>query len=361
MVSFVVRGECCGARRVLWCVVRVVVRGECCGRQRRDSERPVSGCRSEEAGYVIKTQCAAQTLSSTYARRLPVRCGAWRPSSPASPFTAHHELIRVSPWSCYIALPGPPLGLQHGLTKHRSLPRDVQRVLRRYRLFKVNFWVGDFHNGRQDGVIAPFVPGWREVGRTKPHFGAGLGGRELSKWLDHSPPSNANRVRFPAGSPQHFRMWQLCPDDAAGRRVFSGISGFPLPCIAALLHTHLGSLSLAFKTLILRTSPNLFTHTALLTARSSEPMRVIEVSMGQRRNGWGGEGETGDRREGPPTSGIVRHDSHLRKSVISKIERRAHGPTLGRGLVARGVVMRGIEKCKDGKVYEASVRQAEKL
>ncbi|KAJ8869902.1 hypothetical protein PR048_028911 [Dryococelus australis] len=46
--------------------------------------------------------------------------------------------------------------------------------------------------------------------------------------------------------------------------------------------------------------------------RSSEPMRVIEVSMELRRND--GAGVTGDPREDPPTNGIVGHDSHLRKS-----------------------------------------------
>ncbi|KAJ8873695.1 hypothetical protein PR048_024527 [Dryococelus australis] len=41
-------------------------------------------------------------------------------------------------------------------------------------------------------------------------------------------------------------------------------------------------------------------------------MRVIEVNMETRRNGRAGE--TGDPREDPSTRGIVRHDSHLRKS-----------------------------------------------
>ncbi|KAJ8865566.1 hypothetical protein PR048_033086 [Dryococelus australis] len=41
-------------------------------------------------------------------------------------------------------------------------------------------------------------------------------------------------------------------------------------------------------------------------------MRVIEVSMEQRRNERACE--MGDPRENPPTNGIVRHDSHLRKS-----------------------------------------------
>ncbi|KAJ8869200.1 hypothetical protein PR048_030772 [Dryococelus australis] len=43
-------------------------------------------------------------------------------------------------------------------------------------------------------------------------------------------------------------------------------------------------------------------------------MRVIEVSMEQRRNEGGGGGGTGDPRENPPTNDIARHDSHLRKS-----------------------------------------------
>ncbi|KAJ8867696.1 hypothetical protein PR048_031499 [Dryococelus australis] len=56
---------------------------------------------------------------------------------------------------------------------------------------------------------------------------------------------------------------------------------------------------------------------------SREPMRVIEVSMEQRQNE--GAGETGDPRQNPPINGIVWHDSHMRKSVVTRpgIERRA--------------------------------------
>ncbi|KAJ8874842.1 hypothetical protein PR048_022731 [Dryococelus australis] len=35
-----------------------------------------------------------------------------------------------------------------------------------------------------------------------------------------------------------LRMWESCPDDAAGRRVFSGKSRFSRPCIPSLIHTH---------------------------------------------------------------------------------------------------------------------------
>ncbi|KAJ8870512.1 hypothetical protein PR048_029535 [Dryococelus australis] len=50
----------------------------------------------------------------------------------------------------------------------------------------------------------------------------------------------------------------------------------------------------------------------LLTARSSEPMRVIEVSM--ERAGMKRREETGEPRENPLTNGIVQHNSHMRKS-----------------------------------------------
>ncbi|KAJ8871794.1 hypothetical protein PR048_028134 [Dryococelus australis] len=46
--------------------------------------------------------------------------------------------------------------------------------------------------------------------------------------------------------------------------------------------------------------------------RSCEPVRVIEVSMERRWNE--SAGKTGDPRENPLTSGIIRHDSHMRKS-----------------------------------------------
>ncbi|KAJ8873855.1 hypothetical protein PR048_024691 [Dryococelus australis] len=41
-------------------------------------------------------------------------------------------------------------------------------------------------------------------------------------------------------------------------------------------------------------------------------MRAVEVNMEWRRNERAGE--TGDPQDNPPTNGIVRHNSHLRKS-----------------------------------------------
>ncbi|KAJ8876127.1 hypothetical protein PR048_024036 [Dryococelus australis] len=51
------------------------------------------------------------------------------------------------------------------------------------------------------------------------------------------------------------------------------------------------------------------------------------VSREQRRNE--GEGQTGDPREGPPTSGIVRHDSHTRKSGSDPAGNRARFAWMG--------------------------------
>ncbi|KAJ8877767.1 hypothetical protein PR048_022222 [Dryococelus australis] len=55
-----------------------------------------------------------------------------------------------------------------------------------------------------------------------------------------SPPTNANSVQSSLGPghppPPGFSQMGIVADDAAGRRVFSGISRFLRPCIAALLH-----------------------------------------------------------------------------------------------------------------------------
>ncbi|KAJ8888931.1 hypothetical protein PR048_008425 [Dryococelus australis] len=52
------------------------------------------------------------------------------------------------------------------------------------------------------------------------------------------------------------------------------------------------------------------------TPSALRPQPVIEVSMEQRRNER--EGETGDHQENPPTNCIVWHDSHMRKSGVTR-------------------------------------------
>ncbi|KAJ8870068.1 hypothetical protein PR048_029079 [Dryococelus australis] len=69
-----------------------------------------------------------------------------------------------------------------------------------------------------------------------------------------SPPANANRIQSATGSLPGFAQLGIVSNDAADRRVFSGISHFPRPFIPALFHTHLASPSSALKTSMLRTS-----------------------------------------------------------------------------------------------------------
>ncbi|KAJ8874899.1 hypothetical protein PR048_022789 [Dryococelus australis] len=53
-------------------------------------------------------------------------------------------------------------------------------------------------------------------------------GATVTERLARSPPTNVNRVQSPAGSPGLSQVG-IVPDDAVGRRVFSGISRFPAP------------------------------------------------------------------------------------------------------------------------------------
>ncbi|KAJ8888076.1 hypothetical protein PR048_007563 [Dryococelus australis] len=53
------------------------------------------------------------------------------------------------------------------------------------------------------------------------------------QWLDCSLPTGANLVRFPGGVARGFSHVGVMPDDADGRRVFSGISPFPPPLHSA--------------------------------------------------------------------------------------------------------------------------------
>ncbi|KAJ8866105.1 hypothetical protein PR048_033629 [Dryococelus australis] len=85
--------------------------------------------------------------------------------------------------------------------------------------------------------------------------------------LPCSPPTNANGVQPPVGSSHGFSHLGIVPGVAAGRRVFPGISRLPPP------PRHSGaapysrrSPSSALKTSLLRASPNLFTHSLIISA-----------------------------------------------------------------------------------------------
>ncbi|KAJ8888801.1 hypothetical protein PR048_008293 [Dryococelus australis] len=76
----------------------------------------------------------------------------------------------------------------------------------------------------------------------------GLGLAKEGKKIDgRNTGHKANRLRFLAGTLPDFLYVGIVTDDAAGRRIFSGISRFPRPLISTLLHTNLDSHSSALK------------------------------------------------------------------------------------------------------------------
>ncbi|KAJ8889541.1 hypothetical protein PR048_009040 [Dryococelus australis] len=158
---------------------------------------------------------------------------------------------------------------------------------------------------------------------------------------------------IPGGVALEFSRVGMVTDYAASRRVFSGISRFPRPCIPALLHSHLPSHLSTLKTSVLRATQisSLYfppTLCFLLDIYSPQPnipeksrrseassdtiptcenpgvwaavnIEILRADEGEARCVWNGAGmkgrrETGDLRENPPTSGIARHHSHMRQS-----------------------------------------------
>ncbi|KAJ8865841.1 hypothetical protein PR048_033363 [Dryococelus australis] len=84
----------------------------------------------------------------------------------------------------------------------------------------------------------------------------------------------------------------------------------------------------------------------------SQPMRVIEVNMERRRNE--GAGETEHPRENPPTGGIVRQDSHMRKVSEALKMSRCKDVPLSRLLLAcwEAFVSNTRKKKKKGRARE---------
>ncbi|KAJ8876153.1 hypothetical protein PR048_024062 [Dryococelus australis] len=82
----------------------------------------------------------------------------------------------------------------------------------------------------------------QKVDFTITHVSKAMAHPITQKWLDYSPTIHANRARFPTGSLPDSLHVGIVPDDAAGRRVFSGISR----------STRLASPSSALKILTLR-------------------------------------------------------------------------------------------------------------
>ncbi|KAJ8895063.1 hypothetical protein PR048_000388 [Dryococelus australis] len=88
---------------------------------------------------------------------------------------------------------------------------------------------------------------------------------------------------IPGGAaPRIFACVGIAPHDAAGRRVFSGISRIPRPCIPALLHIHLASLAL--KTSLLRRLLNKMLFEKSVFARKSVCQSINDLGKSHKIN-----------------------------------------------------------------------------
>ncbi|KAJ8874301.1 hypothetical protein PR048_025147 [Dryococelus australis] len=142
-----------------------------------------------------------------------------------------------------------------------------------------------------------------------------------------------------------FSYVGIVPDDAVGRRIFSGICCFPRPYVQTLPHTRLASPSLTLNASMLRgvelrvqvpasvaigcSTVELFLLAESVsgtchagcrpTTQVKQAYSALQFSL-QLQNNRRNEraGETGDPRENPPTNGIVRHDSHMRKPGMTR-------------------------------------------
>ncbi|KAJ8894276.1 hypothetical protein PR048_006889 [Dryococelus australis] len=70
-------------------------------------------------------------------------------------------------------------------------------------------------------------------------FSSGNPGATVTERLTCSLPAKANRGSLSCRVAPGFSHVGIVPDDAVGRRIFSGISSFPRPFIPAMLHTHI--------------------------------------------------------------------------------------------------------------------------
>ncbi|KAJ8874826.1 hypothetical protein PR048_022715 [Dryococelus australis] len=211
---------------------------------------------------------------------------------------------------------------------------------------------------RKSKLVRITAPFWAFVPNKKYQNHHSIGAT-VAERLACSPSTSAIWVRSPAG----FSQVGIIQDYAVARRVFSGISRFPglsFRCCAILASiTLIGSQDLdmvagldvsliaislemqpetneiLMRRLKILTRLTWDSNTELLVLQARMPLNYItEVYLcaefggnslvgyrdtaqsfrflEQRRNAR--TGETGDPLENPPTSGIVRHDSHLRKS-----------------------------------------------
>ncbi|KAJ8866336.1 hypothetical protein PR048_032179 [Dryococelus australis] len=123
-----------------------------------------------------------------------------------------------------------------------------------------------------------------------------------------------------------FSRVGIVPDDAAGRRVFSGISRFPRPSVPVLLHTHLNHPHRLSRTSLLKAA-----QLSSLTLIDVDILNAAETKIGRSRD-VSGEAAFCERkrRQMNATESTERGDSNYRKdlrdffSIIHSITTRVH-------------------------------------
>ncbi|KAJ8866793.1 hypothetical protein PR048_032654 [Dryococelus australis] len=159
--------------------------------------------------------------------------------------TANYCTIRVQSWSGdrYEVHFEPPKSANHeiSLMQHFHIGTKIK--------LDPGSGLGSFYLGSGKMLVQPGIrdPGCSYTETSDRNGRSRSRGAAVVWRLDYSPQTATNRVRFPDGPPpppptMDISRLGIVPDDAAGRRVFSGTSRFPLhPCIPTLIHTRLAS------------------------------------------------------------------------------------------------------------------------
>ncbi|KAJ8898188.1 hypothetical protein PR048_003548 [Dryococelus australis] len=167
----------------------------------------------------------------------------------------------------------------------------------------------------------------------------GEGGSQVSPWCTHVlPPAGVDHASVRAPLPYLAPATCLQPplSRAAGRNLppqhrGTATSRYRNIEVDVLVFSGVSRLAIAFLCCSILTSLHLHT----LNSNQWETTDSHEVSMEQRRND--GAGGTKNPRENQPTSGIVRHDSHLRKSGVNRLGIEPRSPWWeASSLTARG-------------------------